>query len=134
MERPNPPIFSRLKQLDIVRYRGTRGGHARVRRAWDTNQGVNANNLRTLPQAISTVLQENDNQTMNTLTITEIIDKGPKNNSNIIKIQCEPGNAAQMQTYMKICCINPRSVKSKTLSLFDYILSNNFDIVAVTET
>ena len=33
-----------------------------------------------------------------------------------------------------ICCINPRSVKNKTLSFCDYIISNDFDLVAVTET
>jgi hypothetical protein len=33
-----------------------------------------------------------------------------------------------------IYCVNPRYVKNKTISLCDYVLSNDFDMVAVTET
>jgi hypothetical protein len=35
---------------------------------------------------------------------------------------------------LTICCLNARSVKNKTISLSDYIISNDFDIVAITET
>ena len=33
-----------------------------------------------------------------------------------------------------ICCLNCRSVKNKTEAINDYIVSNDFDIVALTET
>ena len=35
---------------------------------------------------------------------------------------------------LKMCCINTRSLKNKTLSFCDHIISNDFDLVAVTET
>ena len=38
------------------------------------------------------------------------------------------------QTNIKICSINPRSVKNITLQLCDYIIPNDFDIVTLTET
>ena len=56
IEKPNPSTIVRVKQLGIQKCRGSRGGHARVKRMWDTNQGVNINILRTLPEAITTVV------------------------------------------------------------------------------
>ena len=38
------------------------------------------------------------------------------------------------QTNIKTCSVNPRPVKNKTISLCDYIISYDFDIVALTET
>jgi len=35
---------------------------------------------------------------------------------------------------ISVCALNPRSVGNKTLALSDYIISNDFDIVALTET
>ena len=53
---------------------------------------------------------------------------------NLIKIKSEQTSVIKGHTNLKICCINPRSVKNKTLSFCDYINSNDFDLVAVTET
>jgi len=57
IEKPNPSTIATVKQLGIQKCRGSRGGQARVERMWDTNQGVNINILRTLPVAITTVVQ-----------------------------------------------------------------------------
>ena len=35
---------------------------------------------------------------------------------------------------LNVCSLNPRSVKNKTLALSDYVVSNDFDVVALTET
>jgi len=35
---------------------------------------------------------------------------------------------------LKVCSLNVRSVKNKTLSLCDFILTNDFDVIALTET
>ena len=35
---------------------------------------------------------------------------------------------------LNVCCLNVCSVKNKTVSLSDYITSNDFDLVALTET
>ena len=54
--------------------------------------------------------------------------------SNIIKIKRESMTIVKCQTNIKICYINPRSVNNKILSLCDYIISNDFDLIALTET
>jgi len=38
------------------------------------------------------------------------------------------------ETFPRICCVNPRSVKNKTSSLCDYVLSNDLVLSAVIET
>lgn len=35
---------------------------------------------------------------------------------------------------LQVACLNTRSVKNKTVSINDYIVSNNFDAIALTET
>ena len=39
-----------------------------------------------------------------------------------------------MEKHLRICSFNPRSVTNKILSLCDYVLTNDFDIVTLTET
>ena len=34
----------------------------------------------------------------------------------------------------KICCLNPKSIKNKAFSLNDYIVTQDYNIVALTET
>ena len=51
-----------------------------------------------------------------------------------MKIKCESLKTVSNQKKLHICCLNPRSVKNKTLSICDYIVSCDFDIVALTET
>jgi hypothetical protein len=96
-----------------------------VRRTWDNNQGVNEKNLQTLPQEIPTVTQTKriSNRNSNTHNIR-----------NIKKIKSEALNITKGQKNLKISSINPRSVKNKTIAICDFILSNDFDLVAFTET
>jgi hypothetical protein len=35
---------------------------------------------------------------------------------------------------LQICCLNPRSTKNKALSVSDYIVTQDYDVVALTET
>ena len=95
---------------------------------WDTKQDVNINILRTLTVAITTVVQNRSN------SCVDIFSKYQKTNSYLNMVKCQPHSITKGQTSLKMCCINPRSVKNKTFALSDYILSNSFDIVAVTET
>ena len=56
------------------------------------------------------------------------------NHDNLKKIISEPRPVCKGQNKNKICCHNSRSVKNKTFVLSDYVISNDFDIIAVTET
>ena len=123
--KPDLHTLTILKQLEILKFRGTRGG--RYKRTWDLNDGVNLQNIQTLPQEISTIVPNLSSRT------------NPKNENNsqphdLKRIKCESFTVCKGQTYIKVCCINPRSVKNKSLALSDYISTNDYDIVAVTET
>ena len=122
----HPQVLDRLKDLNILLpFRGTRGGMVN-RRVWDENEGVHIHNLQTLPQEISTLLRPRKNSVD---TISNTINK-----ENLHQIKFEPNSVCKGQTLIKVCSFNPRSVKNKTLAFSDYIVSNNFDIIAVTET
>ena len=129
--KPNPRVITRLKQLHILQnkgnlfYRGSRGGKGTSRRLWDTNQGVNLNNLQTLPEQISTII---------TVPSIDRQFEARSNCDNLMKIKYSTSNVVKGQTNVKVCCLNPRSVKNKTLAISDYIISNNLDLLAVTET
>ena len=129
----NPCLLSTLKQLGILQYRvrGSRGGQPRAHRTWDTNQGVNVDNLVTPPKAIPTITSVRENfshrRSMNN-------DRQSRNTTNLTKVVREPENKVRGQTCINVCCLNARSVKNKTLSLCDYIISNDFDTLAITET
>lgn len=56
------------------------------------------------------------------------------NTNNLVKIKCEPAGPTSVKNCLSICCLNARSVKNKTISLCDYIVSNDYDVVALTET
>ena len=60
------------------------------------------------------------------------------NRSNLINIQCDSvittSVRASTNKYLQVCCLNPRSIKNKTLSICDYIISHDYDVVALTET
>jgi len=53
------------------------------------------------------------------------------NNNNLVRIKC---NYVHVQPSLQICCLNPRSTKNKALSLSDYIVTHDYDIVALTVT
>ena len=53
---------------------------------------------------------------------------------NLIQIDFQHDITSPTGDKLSICCINPRSVKNKTLILNDFIVSNDYDVVAITET
>ena len=53
---------------------------------------------------------------------------------NLIKIKCTSNADKAGEKNLRICSFNPRSVKNKTISMCDYIISNDFDVVALSET
>jgi hypothetical protein len=126
--KPNNDTFTTLKNLNLLKYRGARGGSNYVFRSWDSNDGVNFSNLQSLPKAISAVKLTNRH---NALLQT---DNDNTRIRTLITIQYEPISTVIGQRKLNICCINPRSVKNKTLAIYDFILSNEFDLVAITES
>lgn len=53
---------------------------------------------------------------------------------NLTAIPRAPLQRLYSSKKLKVCCLNPRSIKNKTDSLCDFIVTNDFDIVALTET
>ena len=124
--RPIPIVMETIKQLGILKNkRGKRGGKNYIKRTWDHNQGTNEKNLKTLPQEIPCIV--------NTKT-KPCMSRNTQNLNNIVQIKCETLQIHCGGKNLKICSLNPRSVKNKTVALSDFILSNDFDIVAITET
>ena len=125
--KPNDTVTKVTKQLNIQRNkRGKRGGQTcNYKRPWDYNQGVNGNNLMQLPQSIPTVVQ---NERLSNSTSNKL------NTNNNIEIQLQNATPTKGQKKLKVCSLNPRSVKNKTIAISDYIISNDFDVVALTET
>ena len=125
--KPNDIVLKRISQLQIQRNkRGKRGGRCHnYTRKWDYNQGINENNLRTLPQVITTVVKNDrcSNSKPNTL-----------NYNNIVEIKPQSNQKANKYNKLKICSIYSKSVKNKTIAICDFILSNDFDLVAICET
>ena len=52
----------------------------------------------------------------------------------LTSVQMEPHSKPSKQLHLSVCSINVRSVKNKTLSLSDYMSTNDYDIIALTET
>ena len=113
----NPIIVNTLKRLKLMKYRDSRGGKYRIRRAWDTNNGVNVDNLQLLPQEITKV----------TRTRTKVKHQNTCNVKNLTRVNIESSKIVKGQTNVKVCLMNTRSVKNKTLSICDFILSNEFE-------
>ena len=93
----------------------------------NSNRGVYHNNLTTLPMEISTICVNRNRSKTSTNRVTV-------NRNNLISVKCESSRIVKGESNIKVCSLNPRSVKNKTLSLCDYIITNDFDIVALTET
>ena len=53
---------------------------------------------------------------------------------NLVKIKKVSCSVVVGEKNLKICNLNTRSVKNKTIALSDFIISHDFDIVAFTET
>ena len=56
------------------------------------------------------------------------------NMNNLVTLPRAHMKATDTHCPLNLTCLNVRSVKNKTLSLCDYIISNSIDILAVTET
>ena len=56
------------------------------------------------------------------------------NKNNLVRIKCNYVHVQPLKKSLQICCLNPRSIKNKALSLSDYIVTQDYDIVALTET
>lgn len=146
--RPDNDTLSILKSYNILKYRNARGGKlskcnldhkyglARggknlTARNWDTNQGINLDNIRTLPEAIQSVTSRDRPKNNEKISKKVLVSKMEM---NLSKIKCESQTIVKGQKNIKICCINPRSLKNKTVAFCDFIISNELDVVAVTET
>ena len=119
-------VLNKLKECEILQYRGTRAGKARK-----LNCAQNNNNIEISPSLIPTVLMPRYSDHK-----TEINNnhKKAQNQHNLIRIKFQPSCVTKSQSNIKICCLNARSVKNKTIFLCDFILSNELDIFAITET
>ena len=53
---------------------------------------------------------------------------------NLNTMKCVTWLKQHISYNISVCSLNPRSVKNKTISLCDYIVSNDFDVIALTET
>jgi len=62
---PNKGTLTILKQYNLLKYRGARGGRDQELRVWDTNSGVYFNNLQSLPSQIPTVTSLKRHSTQN---------------------------------------------------------------------
>jgi len=113
-----------------MKFRGVRGGQYNTHcdRAWDTNNGIHHQYLRDLPQHIETVVSTRSHNKQLSLRPDENV------RSNVRKVRFEAISENKGHAKITVCCINTWSVKNKALSICDYISSNNFDIVAITET
>ena len=56
------------------------------------------------------------------------------NINNLVKVKVGAVKVVTADRCFSVCSLNSRSVKNKTLSLRDYIVSRDFDVVALTET
>ena len=53
---------------------------------------------------------------------------------NFVRIKCDHVHIQLVKKYLRVYCINPRSIKNKALSLSDYIVAQDYDVVGLTET
>ena len=129
----NLTFFARLKQLGIFKYRGVRGGICKFNPISKVNNGINLNNLQLLPQHIPTIVRPRSTEVFQNADTSKLDDifkhsdifkNADINNQNFktnVQIKCESINVVKGQKNIKVCCINPRSVKNKTLALSDFI-------------
>jgi hypothetical protein len=109
--------------------------------------GVNYRNLKPLPQCIPSLIRPRSSNLFDNADIvydtnksnSYIVDKHADSEStichkNMVKIKYESFNNSFNQKKLHVCSLNPRSVKNKALSINDYIVSNDFDLCALTET
>ncbi len=71
---PNKGTLTILKQYNLLKDRGARGGRDQELRVWDTNSAVNLNNLQSLPSQIPTVtsLKRHSTQTISDANLNNL--------------------------------------------------------------
>ncbi len=122
---PNKGTLTILKQYNLLKYRGTRGGRDQELRVWDTNSGVNLNNLQSLPSQIPTVTSLKRHSTHN-------ISDANLNNLSYPK-KCNTLNGLNE----KISCLtlNCHSVvRNKDVLIGQYLREEKIDFAVFTET
>jgi hypothetical protein len=120
-----------LKDYKLFQYRSSRGGKKLYTRPWDTNQGIHLNNLKALPQVIETIKSKRQNQGVEPNTVSS---ETRYSDRTLTRIKPNSLPVVQGQKKLTVCSINCRPIKNKTLAICDFILSNDFDLVAITET
>lgn len=83
---------------------------------------------RNIRRHIRTIVTSRDNNVVDSTCISGV------NKRNLSRIKCDYVEHPSATRSLTICCLNPRSIKNKTLSLSDFIVTNDYDIVALTET
>ena len=108
-----PDVFNRLKSLQILRKRGSRGG---CRRFGSSFQSIwLLGNFGGQRESINYSSSHHVNL------------------ANLIQINTSPPNSLDAR-HLKVCVWNAQSLRNKTASLVDYIHDNKLDILAISET
>lgn len=55
------------------------------------------------------------------------------NKNNLVMIKCDHVHVQPAKKSLRVCCLNPRSIKNKALSLSDYIVAQDYDVVALRD-
>ncbi|XP_071959538.1 uncharacterized protein [Antedon mediterranea] len=63
-----------------------------------------------------------------------VVDNKHCDNSNLVKIQLQPRNNSRIQQPVNFAAWNARSIKPKTASVCDFIITKKLDIFAITES
>ena len=108
-----PDVFNRLKSLQILRKRGSRGGCRRF--------GSSFQSIRLLGNF------GGQRESINYSSSRHV------NPANLIQINTSPPNSLDAR-HLKVCVWNAQSLRNKTASLVDYIHDNKLDILAISET
>ena len=110
-------LFKTLQQLQIskIRVRGSRGGNRKRIRT-----------ISTLQSQYGTLQGKGDN--LNNRNISGI------NFNNLVSIHTSFSEKSSSTKHLSTALINARSIKNKSTAIKEYILDNNIDVTAITET
>ena len=90
-----------------------------------TNRGINR-----YPKPINNIVLEKEP----TPRINNIIGKAKINTTNLKSIQTSFSESSTSSKNLTTAIINARSIKNKSTSIKEYVIDNNIDITAITET
>ena len=154
--------FQKAKDLEILKpFRGVRAGKGKTwiipsvsktlhkYKWWNTNVtgenaselqwchgkqlGCNRSNLKDIQLVTNDAL-------MNIpviVTTREMLDKTstPANHDNLVHIQTVPqSKPPQIRPLLDFCVLNARSINNKAHTIKDFVVDNNLDVLAITET